>query len=117
MLAAFSAPAVLLGCRMIVAVTARAADLERLCTRLGVRRLALFESAAAAIDDAVCGDLDFVVEFQPAALDNYANAYFGLLEALEKTFEMPVDLVVRSAIQNPYFLESVGQTRAVLYEA
>ena len=102
---------------MIAAVTARKADLELLCTRLGVRRLALFGSAAAASDDAACGDLDFVVEFQPAALDDYANAYFGLLEALEELFEMPVDLVVRSAIQNPYFLESVDETRAVLYEA
>ena len=102
---------------MIAAVAARAADVERLCTRFRVRRLALFGSAAAANDDTDCGDLDFLVEFQPAALDDYANAYFGLLEGLEELFEMPVDLVVRSAIQNPYFLESVDQTRAALYEA
>ena len=101
---------------MIAAVAQRAADLERLCARFNVRRLALFGSAAAS-DDTDCGDLDFLVEFQPAALDDYANAYFGLLEALEELFEMPIDLVVGSAIRNPYFLESVEQTRAALYEA
>ena len=102
---------------MIAAVARRAADLERLCSRFNVRRLALFGSAAAAGDGADCGDLDFLVEFQPAAFDDYANAYFGLLEALEELLEMPVALVVRSAIRNPYFLESVDQTRAALYEA
>ena len=102
---------------MIPAVARRAAEIERVCSRFNVRRLALFGSAAAADDDAGCGDLDFLVEFQPAALDDYANAYFGLLEALEELFGMPVDLVVRSAIRNPYFLESVDSTRAALYEA
>ena len=102
---------------VIAAVERRAAEVERLCSRFHVRRLALFGSAASAGGDAGCGDLDFVVEFLPAALEDYANAYFGLLEALEDLFEMPVDLVVRSAIRNPYFLESVDRTGAALYEA
>lgn len=102
---------------MIAAVARRAAELERVCSRFNVRRLALFGSAATASDDASCGDLDFLVEFQPAALDDYANAYFGLLEALEELFGMPVDLVVQSTIRNPYFLESVDKTKAALYEA
>lgn len=102
---------------MIAAVAERSVELERLCSRFDVRRLALFGSAAAAGDDADCGDLDFLVEFQPSALDDYANAYFGLLEALEELFGMPVDLVVPSAIRNPYFLESVERTRTALYEA
>ena len=36
---------------------------------------------------------------------------------LERLFEGPVDLVIRSAIQNPYFLQSVDETSAALYEA
>ena len=57
------------------------------------------------------------MEFQPAAFDGYANTYFGLLEALEQLFQRPVDLVVRSAIKNPYFLQAVEDTRAAVYEA
>ena len=102
---------------MIGAVAERAAELERLCGRLHVQRLALFGSAVAGNYDSDRSDLDFLVEFQPAALDDYANTYFGLLEALESLFEGPVDLVVRSAIKNPYFLESVDETSTVLYEA
>ena len=102
---------------MIGAVAERAGELERLCSRYRVRRLALFGSAASGAYDSDRSDLDFLVEFEPAALDDYANTYFGLLEALERLFGGPVDLVVRSAIKNPYFLESVDETRVELYEA
>lgn len=102
---------------MIGAIAERAAELERLCPRFYVQRLALFGSAAAASFDSDRSDLDFLVEFQPAAFDDYANTYFGLLEALERLFGRPVDLVVRSAIKNPYFLESVDETSTALYEA
>ena len=102
---------------MIEAVAERSAELEGLCRRFHVGRLALFGSAARGVHDPDRSDLDFSVEFQPAALDDYANTYFGLLEALETLFEAPVDLVVHTAIKNRYFLRSVNETSRVLYEA
>ena len=60
---------------------------------------------------------DFLVEFQPLPAGAYADAYFGLLEALETLFEGPVDLVVDSAIQNPFFRQRVEETRTQLYAA
>ena len=59
---------------MIGAVAERAPELERLCLRYHVRRLGLFGSAAAGPYDSARSDLDFLVEFQPAAFDDYANA-------------------------------------------
>ena len=102
---------------MIEAVAERTGELERLCRQFGVRRLGLFGSAAGGSYDSARSDLDFLVEFQPAACDDYANSYFGLLEALEGLFGRPVELVVRSAIRNPYFLQAVDETRTPLYEA
>ena len=61
-------------------------------------------------------DLDLVVEFKALPPGVYANTYFGLLEALQRLFKRPVDLVVESAIKNPYFLEAVEATRTPLYE-
>ena len=61
--------------------------------------------------------LDALVEFQPAAFEAYADSYFGLMESLERLFGRPVDLVVSSAIKNPYFLQSVEKTRTPVYEA
>ena len=101
---------------MIQIIEERAEELRRLCLHYGVRRLDLFGSAATGRYDLKKSDLDFLVEFQPSAFDAYADAYFGLLEALGQLFGRPVDLVVESAIKNPYFLQSVEQTRTPVYE-
>ena len=102
---------------MVNAVEERAEELKRLCVIYGVQRLDLFGSALTDQYDPDRSDLDFLVEFQPAALSAYADAYFGLLEALGRLFGRPVDLVVESAIKNPYFRQSVEQTRVPVYEA
>jgi predicted nucleotidyltransferase len=92
-------------------------ELEQLCSQYRVSSLSLFGSAATAQYDAANSDLDFLVEFQPLPPGTYADTFFGLLETLEHMFERPVDLVVRSAIQNPYFQQTVDQTSVLLYAA
>lgn len=52
-------------------------------------------------------DFDFLVEFGPLPQGGYADACFGLREGLEALLGAPVDLVVGSAIRNPYFRQSV----------
>jgi uncharacterized protein len=47
----------------------------------------------------------------------YAEAYFGLLEALQDLFQRPVDLVIEEAVKNPYFLRGVAGTRTLVYAA
>lgn len=98
-------------------VSDSAPALAELCRRHHVRRLELFGSAATDQDDRVLGDLDFLVEFQPLADGSYADAYFSVLEGLEAMFRRPVDLVVGSAIRNPYFRESVDRTKIVVFAA
>ncbi len=102
---------------MIAAVAERTADIQRLCGRHHVLRLALFGSAATGAHRAGKSDFDFVVEFQELPSGAYADSYFGLLEDLERLLDGPVELVVDSAIRNPFFRRSVEQTSAVLYEA
>ena len=102
---------------MIAAIELHADEMQRLCVRYHVQRLDLFGSASTGGPVAGRSDLDFVVEFKPEALARYADAYFGLLEALQTVFDCPVDLVVQSAIKNPYFLESVEATKTPVYEA
>ena len=102
---------------MIPNMVERADELNRLCHHYGVQRLDLFGSASTGEYCQDESDLDFLVEFQPKALASYADAYFGLLQALQQLFGRPVDLVVESAIKNPYFRQSVEQTRTPVYEA
>ena len=91
--------------------------LIRLCAKYRVRRLELFGSALANRFDPRTSDLDFLVEFLPLQPGEYADAYFGLLEALRELFQRNVDLVMTGAIRNRYFLESINRSRTVLYAA
>ena len=101
---------------MIPDVANSADELNDLCRRFRVSRLELFGSAANGQYRPAESDLDFVVDFQvEAPAEGYADAYFGLLEALEQLFGRLVDMVVRSAIRNPYFLQSVEETRTSIY--
>ena len=102
---------------MIPDIAERTAELEQLCRDHHVKRLDLFGSAAAGRFQSERSDLDFLVDFQPLSFSDYADAYFGLLDALRRLFERPVDLVICAAIKNPYFLQSVEQTRTCVYEA
>ncbi len=98
-------------------VTDKQEQMREVCRRFRVRRLELFGSAAEGEFRPTESDLDFLVEFQPLRAGEHADAYFGLLEALEDLFGRPVDLVMADAIRNRYFRESVDRTRRVVYAA
>ena len=91
------------------------AELSRLCTHHRVRRLELFGSAAAEGDDRLVSDMDFLVEFEEMEPGAYAEAYFGLRDSLISLLDKPVDLVVISAIENPFFLRGIEPNRTLLY--
>ena len=92
-------------------------EITALCRRHRVRRLEVFGSALDDRFDPQHSDVDFLVEFEPLAEGQYADAYFGLKEALELLLGRPVDLVMTQAIRNPYFLEAIEPTRTLLYAA
>ena len=100
---------------MIAEILSHREELDELCRRFHVRRLDLFGSAAGDDFDAERSDLDFLVEFEPAALS--FHIYFGLKESLEALFGRSVDLIEPSAIRNPYFKESVERSREPIFEA
>jgi predicted nucleotidyltransferase len=82
-----------------------------------VQRLEVFGSAATSRFDPETSDVDFLVTFVGVRPGEYADNYFGLVEALEALFQRPVDVVVTSAITNPYFLQGIQSTRTLVYAA
>jgi uncharacterized protein len=99
------------------AITNRLAALEQLCRRFHVRRLHVFGSLAAGRDRPGESDIDFLVEFEPLTPGTVADTYFGLLDALQELFGRPVDLVDATTIKNPYFRESVDESKQLVYAA
>jgi predicted nucleotidyltransferase len=91
--------------------------LQQLCREYHVKTLELFGSAADGTFDAARSDLDFLVEFLPAAATRIFHGYFELKQALEQLFGRKVDLLMPRAIRNPYLQKAVDRQRQVLYAA
>ena len=102
---------------MISLIEKHRLDITKLCQEYRVSKLELFGSALTERFDPARSDLDFLVEFQDLEEAEYADAYFGLLLALQDLFARPIDLLMESAIQNPYLLDSIRKTRTLLYAA
>jgi len=93
------------------------ADITRLCAQHYVKRLDLFGSAVGKGFNPATSDVDFLVEFADLSPGDYAKHYFALKENLTTLLGREVDLVVERAIKNPFFLESVQQSRESLFAA
>lgn len=91
--------------------------LQVLCVRYRVQRLALFGSITNDQFDPKVSDIDVLVEFEPMTPVEHADCYFGLLEDLEDLLQSSVDLIEPGPITNPYFRQSIEQTRIIVYEA
>ena len=102
---------------MIDLIESHRSELAALCREHHVKTLEIFGSAANGNFDLQRSDLDFLVDFLPAAAQRTFHGYFDFRAALQHLFGRKVDLVMPSAIRNPYFLQSINQQRRVLYAA
>jgi predicted nucleotidyltransferase len=90
-------------------------QIEALCRRFHVRRLEVFGSALRDDFDPAHSDVDFLVEFEVNPDINVFEAYFDLRWQLCELLGRPVDLVMPSAIRNPYFRAGIEAHRELVY--
>jgi predicted nucleotidyltransferase len=104
---------------MVSVLVERQAEIANLCARFGVRRLEVFGSAASEEGfDPRKSDVDFIVEFHPDHdLGPWLEQYFAFRDGLSELLGFPVDLVMSSAMKNPYFIREANRTRRVVYAA
>jgi predicted nucleotidyltransferase len=98
-------------------VSAYKSEIEAICRRFHVRRLDVFGSAARDDFDPARSGVDFLVEYEKDNPLGGLEAYFGLKEALEALLGRPVDLVMPSAVQNPYMRAEIERSREPLFAA
>jgi len=71
----------------------------------------------ALIDLMTQSDVDLLISFNPMDYSDYADTYFVLADKFENLFHRPVDLVTDKSLSNPYFIDSVNQTKTLIYGA
>jgi predicted nucleotidyltransferase len=90
-------------------------DIERLCSRYNVNKLYAFGSILTNRFNE-SSDIDFIVDFQPLDILQYADNYYELKFSLENILHRPVDLLEEKTISNPYFQQVVNSKRQLVYE-
>ena len=92
-------------------------QIEALCRRFHVRRLEVFGSALRDDFKPARSDVDFLVEFDTSPDVNAFEAYFDLRQQLCELLGLPVELVMPSAIRNPYVRAGIEAQRELVYAA
>ena len=90
-------------------------QIEALCLHFHVRRMEVFGSVLCDGFDPACSDVDFLVEFDMNSDINLFETYFDLWQQLCELLGRPVDLVMLSAIRNPYVRARIEAQRELVY--
>ena len=93
-------------------------EIRELCREYGVRRLDVFGSICTSEFDPERSDVDFLVEY-PEDYDfgPWASRVEDFRVALATLLGREVDLIMTRSIRKKYFLQSVNETRVLLYAA
>ncbi|MDR0332555.1 MAG: nucleotidyltransferase domain-containing protein [Dysgonamonadaceae bacterium] len=90
--------------------------LRALCVAYDVKTMYVFGSVCTDKFNAD-SDIDMLVSFKELSIEKYTDNYFALHEELEKLFDRKIDLVTENSLSNPYFIQSIDETKQLLYAA
>jgi len=96
-------------------VTDNIDKIKTLCLTHNVKTLFAFGSVCTDKFNAT-SDIDLLISFNSMDYGDYADTYFDLADKFENLFRRPVDLVTDKSLANLYFIDSINQTKTLLYE-
>ena len=88
--------------------------IKTLCNLYNVEKMYLFGSALNSNFNET-SDIDLLVKFKPIALANYFDNYMNFKENLESVFGREVDLLEEQTLKNPILINSINQTKELIY--
>ena len=92
-------------------------ELKDICLSHGVQRLYAFGSVVSNKFEND-SDIDFLISFSESlSIEQYTNNYFKLQYLLREMFGREIDIVTERTLSNPYFIESIDETKELIYEA
>ena len=102
---------------MDILIESKLKEVKKICLKHSVAQLYLFGSAASGSFNSN-SDIDFAVVFSTSLKPlEHGEAFFGLLDDLEKLFPRQIDLISYRALKNPIFKEELDNSKVSLYAA
>ena len=91
-------------------------ELKQLCLKYDVKTMYLFGSACSdEFHDN--SDIDILISFKEISFDKYTDNFFNLYNDLSVLLNRKIDLLTERSLSNPYFIESIEETKTLLYAA
>jgi len=96
-------------------ITQNIAKIKAVCDKQKIKSLFAFGSVCTdKFNDQ--SDIDLLVTFKQMDFGDYTDNYFQTIDMFEKKFHRRVDLITDKSLKNPYFIQSVNQTKTLLYD-
>jgi uncharacterized protein len=90
--------------------------LKKLCKTYDVKTMYVFGSVCTdKFNDS--SDIDILISFKDISIEKYTDNYFDLHYRIEELFDRKIDLLTENSLSNPYFIESIEETKQLLYAA
>ena len=92
-------------------------EIKSMCKTLKIKRLYAFGSVVSdRFTDQ--SDIDFLISFADnLSVEEYTNNYFSLHYMLRDLLSRKIDIVTERTLSNPYFIESINESKELIYEA
>ena len=91
-------------------------SIQKLCEDHKVRNLYVFGSVITE-KFTENSDIDFVVDFNTNDPLDYADKYFSFKFSLEDLLNRPIDLLEQRGLKNKFIIQSINNTKKLIYEA
>jgi uncharacterized protein len=90
-------------------------ELFQLCITYNVKDMYAFGSVCNShFNDT--SDIDLLVTFDKnISIEKYTDNYFELHDQLERLFNRKIDLMTDNSLSNPYLIQSIEQTKQLIY--
>lgn len=85
-----------------------------LCRQYKVNKLFVFGSILSTSFNQD-SDVDLLVDFKDVAIEDYADNYFNLKDALTNLFKRDVDLLEDKGIRNSSLRANIDRTKQLIY--
>lgn len=100
---------------MIPLIEMNLQEIIKLCRTYGIRRLALFGSAAKGTWSADTSDLDFLIDldYRPGV----GRRFMKFASSLERLLGTGIDIVTERSVTSEAFRDELDRTAVTIYEA
>lgn len=93
------------------------AVIEKICQDFSINQMYVFGSITTN-EFHEKSDIDFLISFSKnLSIEDYTENYFALHQKLEDIFDRNIDLLTENSLSNPYFIESINQSKQLIYES